>query len=379
MQASSKQEAASLLKADYAYIIALKPRQNLLHMAFGGRSRFTDKQRIIFFQQLAVILKSGIPLLQGIEILQRRLEQELVPVCSKLQAELRAGSTLHAAMAKERDFFPELAVILTSAGENSGELQRVLAAAAAYYAGQHALRSFVIQSAAYPLFLLAAAAVVGIFFLVYVLPELGGIYTSMQAKPDALLEAAITVNRLLAEYYPVFMILLVGCFLIIWQRQNLICGWLKHLPLLQDIHGMVLEIRFCRLLALLLGSGLNITDAVAQAGRIYTDAGKKGSVFLFHRQLLRGVEIGTAADRIPRLFSPLTAEYLHIGSATGCLPQMLEEAAAILEQDLQAKLARFKEFFAPVLLLAAALITALVLCSVMGPLFDLFTALPEYE
>lgn len=64
------------------------------------------------------------------------------------------------------------------------------------------------------------------------------------------------------------------------------------------------------------------------------------------------------------------------------MPQKLQKlikAAGILEQDLQSKLEKFRELFAPVLLLIAALLTALVVCSVMGPLFDLFTALPEYE
>ena len=129
----------------------------------------------------------------------------------------------------------------------------------------------------------------------------------------------------------------------------------------------------------MLNSGLNITVAVEEAGKTFTDEARRGQLYLFRQSLLRGVDIGTAAQRAGCIFSPLTREFIAIGAATGCLPKMLNEAAGILEQDLQSKLEKFRELFAPVLLLIAALLTALVVCSVMGPLFDLFTALPEYE
>jgi len=79
------------------------------------------------------------------------------------------------------------------------------------------------------------------------------------------------------------------------------------------------------------------------------------------------------------VFSPITAELIVIGAETGYLPKLLNEAAGILEQDLQERLEKLREILSPILLLMAALITALVVCSVIGPLFELFTTLPEYN
>ena len=79
------------------------------------------------------------------------------------------------------------------------------------------------------------------------------------------------------------------------------------------------------------------------------------------------------------MFSPLTAELIVIGAETGYLPKLLNEAANILEQDLRDRLEKLREILAPLLLLVAALVTATVVCSVVGPLFELFSALPEYK
>lgn len=378
--APSADEAVLQLRQHYRYIVALKPcRKEQVFVRWRRSRRFTDKQRIAFFKQLAVILNSGIPLLQGIEILQQRLDKKLGTVCQQLIQRLQAGSTLHEAMSCDRVFFPPLAVTLTAAGESGGELECVLEAAAEYYARQYELKCFLYKAAAYPLFLLAATAAVSLFFLFYVLPQLAGVYTSMQVQPDYFLQWVLRLNDFVSEHTLLLAAILAGTAVLLSLHQAALRTAILQLPGIKGIYGLVQEIRFCKLLALLLNSGLNITVAAEEAGKTFTDEARLGQLYLFRQSLLRGVDIGTAAQRAGCIFSPLTREFIAIGAATGCLPHMLNEAAGILEQDLQSKLEKFRELFAPVLLLIAALLTALVVCSVMGPLFDLFTALPEYE
>lgn len=104
--APSADEAVLQLRQHYRYVVALKPcRKEQVFVRWRRSRRFTDKQRITFFKQLAVILNSGISLLQGIEILQQRLDKELGTVCQQLIQRLQAGSTLHEAMSCDRAFF----------------------------------------------------------------------------------------------------------------------------------------------------------------------------------------------------------------------------------------------------------------------------------
>lgn len=368
-----------MLKKQYACIVYLKKQHQLdfktsiLHT----KGNFTDKQRIVFFKQLAVILNSGIPLLQGIELLQYRLDKNVGKVCLDVKADLYRGSSLSTAMSRQKSFFPELAVTLTSASEISGQLNQVLLETASYYEKQYALKNFLYKSAVYPVLLMAVSLIVLLFFLFYVLPILAETYKAMRVKPNLFLENVLIINTLVREYFLLLTGIASAAAIWLYRKKGILAEKFLCFPWIRNIYGMLMEVRFCKLLALLLSSGLNITAAVTEAGKIFHDHGRKTELYLFNKALQRGTDIGSAARSTKKLFSSLTVEFVAVGAATGNLPQMLTEAAGILEQDLKDKLEQFKEVFSPFLLLIAALMTAAVVCAVMGPLFDLFSVLPE--
>lgn len=337
-----------------------------------------EKKRIMFFKQLAVIVASGIPLLHGLELLAKR-SGDVRTVCLALIRRLRSGSTLAAAMAAEGNFFPRLAVTLTAAGEQSGQLTSVFTELADFYEKQRAMQQFIIKAALYPLLLLGASLVVMAFFIFYVLPMLAAVYASMQAKPGGLLAMAVAINSFCSEYLPLLLAAAFGVSAATISCLPRLKMWALHLPVVRSIYQLVLEARFCKLLSLLLNSGINITDAVAAAGGTIADKKWQRELTLFNGRLQRGMDIGLAARAASGIFSALTLELVAVGAASGCLPQMLIEAAQVAEGDVRSRLERFKEVLAPMLLLAASLITAAVVCAVIGPLFDLFTALPEYN
>lgn len=333
---------------------------------------FTDQQRIVFFRQLAVILQSGLPLLRAIGLLRSRLDSDLALVCYRLQQLLTRGSTLAGAMAQEPDFFPPLAVKLVAAGEVSGQLGAVLEQLAAYYEEQERLRRFIAKAAAYPLLLLAAAACVLLFFLLYVLPVLADVYRGMRVEPQGMLAVLLRLHLWLAQYPLLALALAAGCGLL----AALGCRWLWGRSWSGNFYRLIYEVRFCKLLALLLDSGLNITQAVAAVADTVSDRSYRSQLLLLNGRLQRGLDLSTALTGAEGLFSPLTQALLDVGAATGYLPRMLREAARIGEEDLRVKLAKIKEVLAPMLLLAAALVIAAVVCAVVSPLLEMLSALP---
>jgi type II secretory pathway component PulF len=190
---------------------------------------------------------------------------------------------------------------------------------------------------------------------------------------------AIDCNEFLVTYSleaSLFILMLLA--LGYWYR-NLFLTFCLELPLVKKLHSMVLEIRFCKLLGLLLDKGISLTKAVDVATSTISGQKRIRQLKHFNLALHRGEAIGLAVGMATEVFSPITAELIAIGAETGYLPKLLHEAASILEQDLQERLEKLREVLSPILLLLAALITALVVCSVIGPLFDLFSALPEYH
>ena len=341
--------------------------------------RFSDKQKIVFFKQLAVILNSGVPILKGMELMKQRSDKSVGRVCETLGKHLREGTSLANAMDLCGTTFPNLAITLVAAGERSGELTTVLLELAEHYRKQQEMKQFLYKATIYPLFLMAMSFGVLCFFLIYVLPMLATVYGSLGAKPTKLMTFAIGVNEFLVVYHFETCLGFLALLALLYGHRDLLLTFCLELPFVRKLHAMVLEIRFCKLLGLLLDKGISITKAVDVATATISGRKRIRQLRLFSFALRRGEAISYAVGIATEVFSPITAELIVIGAETGYLPKLLDEAAGILEQDLQECLEKLREILSPILLLMAALITALVVCSVIGPLFELFTTLPEYN
>ncbi len=384
VRASSESEAVKIVRSSYGVVVGLQKKkasifQKLQVNLLQGNKKLSDKQKIVFFKQLAVILNSGVPLLTGLELLRQRTDAQMEKVCADLETRLREGMPLANAMDKCGKAFPNLAVTLVAAGERSGELNTALLELAAYYGKQQEMKQFLFKATIYPLFLLGASLLVLIFFLLYVLPMLATVYSSFGAKPSGAFSFALEANEFLRVHnYEILLLVLTILAWAYWKRETLVDFCLE-LPLVKKLYAMVLEIRFCKLLALLLDKGISITKAVEVAATTIKGKKRLRQLKLFSIALRRGEAISVAAGMATEMFSPVTTELIAIGAETGYLPKLLNEAVGILEQDLQERLEKLREILSPILLLMAALVTALVVCSVIGPLFELFTALPEYN
>ena len=335
-------------------------------------------EQISFYRQLAVILRSGLPLLNALQLLQKHGSAKQMLLCYRLQQRLRRGSSLAQALAAEADCCTQLAVTLVAVGEESGELATLLEQLADYYSRQLKLRRFVQRAVTYPAFLLLASFCVLLLFLLYILPVLADTYSAMGVLPMGTLALLLTLKDALLQQPLAALALTAGvaAALFLLGRRLLRCFLRSRLS--GNFHGLLLEVRFCRLLALLLESGVGITKAVAIVTDTMDDEQYAGQLRLLNSRLKRGIAIEqAAAGGTKELFSPLMLELVCVGASTGYLPQMLQEAVTAGEQRLQQQLGRLQELLVPLLLLVAAIIIAGIVCIVIGPLFEMLSAMPE--
>ena len=334
-------------------------------------------EQISFYRQLAVILRSGLPLLNALQLLQKHGSASEMLLCYRLQQRLRRGSSLAQALAAEPASCSHLAVTLVAVGEESGELATLLEQLAAYYSRQLKLRRFVQRAVTYPVFLLVASVAVLLLFLLYILPVLADTYNAMGVRPTGTLALLLALKDGLLQH-PLLAVLcaaaLTGILLLMGRK---LLRWFLRSRLSGNFHGLLLEVRFCRLLALLLESGVGITRAVAIVTDTIDDEQYAQQLRLLNSRLQRGIAIEQAAGGAKELFSALMLELVCVGASTGYLPQMLQEAVTAGEQRLQQQLGRLQELLVPLLLLVAAIIIAGIVCIVIGPLFEMLSAMPE--
>ncbi|CAK7028725.1 type II secretion system F family protein [uncultured Phascolarctobacterium sp.] len=379
--ADSKQEVASFLRENYGYATGIEEQRPLADKlgCWLGSGRVSDKERSRFFQQLAKMLDSGIPLCRALDLLRNRCARSLTTVCCALISELQAGKSLAVAMKKQPQVFTAVAVAVAEAGEHGGVLQEMLSELAAYYGQKAETASFLKNICLYPCFVLVLSLATFILFIIKLLPLFADLYQSFDIPLATSLRVMLLLRQGAAEYWYALLALIAVMVWYLWQRRLYLAGWFWRLPGVAAYRQLFLEIRFCKILALLLYSGIPLPLAIQSSAAGLGDEKLYRKATTLADAVVRGSDITKAAALATPLLSPVTLEFLTVGESSGSLAAMLKEASLLLEQELTTKLSGLKALFEPVLLVVIALIVGAMIFTVAEPLLTLLTELPEYE
>src|SRR5436305_7756528 len=152
LTAGSEREAMAILDARGLFPVRIVPAKMQAHRRWGGRVK--GRHIAAAFSQLADLLHSGVPLLRSLEILERQSSAPAVgEVLRDVRAQVAEGTTMADAMAKHPHVFNELTVSMVRAGQEGGFLEDVLKRVADFTEHQEDLKSKVVGSLAYPVFL----------------------------------------------------------------------------------------------------------------------------------------------------------------------------------------------------------------------------------
>ncbi|MGH9200245.1 MAG: type II secretion system F family protein, partial [Vicinamibacterales bacterium] len=140
------------------YVLSLKPRLAWSGFSFSGRRQITRHEFLVFNQELATLLKAGMPLVQSLDILRARLTNVLLKsVLDAVYEKVRAGSSLSDAFAAHGDLFPSVYSASLMAGERAGNLESVLRRYVAYSKTVDQVRSKALSAMIYPAVLILLA------------------------------------------------------------------------------------------------------------------------------------------------------------------------------------------------------------------------------
>ena len=378
--ADSKQEVAAFLHENYDYITGIEEVQSFtikISRLFNS-GKVNDKERSRFFQQLAAMIGSGIPLCRALELLKTRCPVSLTNVCCLLIADLQSGKALSAAMKKHVHIFRPVTVSVIEAGEQGGILQEMLSELAVYFGQKEEINRFLKNICLYPCLVLSLAIVTGCLFVVKLLPLFADLYQSFDLVPTLPLQVMMFVREIAVKYWQAAASLSLFILYYLWQRRYSLLKWCFCLPLIAGYRQTFLEIRFCKILSLL-NSGISLPVSIKTAAAGSADKKMTAKAMLFSEAIVRGSDITKAAALASPLFSSLTIEFLIVGESSGALATMLKEAALLLEQDFTASLKNFKVLLEPVLLIIISLVIGAMIFTVASPLLTFLTEIPEYE
>ena len=379
--AESEEQVIDFIHKNYGYVTNIeRVKENTSFQRwFKPRLQFSNRERANFYKQLSTLLDAGIPIVKGIGMVTERLSEKFKPVCMRLNLSLRSGHPLSYAMSLQPEVFSEMNVSIVEAGEVSGQISRVLLSLSEFYKQQDKLVKLVRNVCIYPGFLLVLAFLTFVFFCVKLVPSFANLYSSLGVKETPLLQMLLYASNLLQNYAVALSCMCVAGGKLLLLQHARILSLLMCFPGVSSMRHSFLEVRFTRLLALMLQSGIAFPEAILRASVALTDTTMKNNAKKFSENVLRGVGISEAAMQSGNLFSRTGLEFLSIGESSGNLPDMLAEFAEIQEQELFTRLRDLKAVLEPVLVVMIATMVFAVMAVMLSPLFELMTQMPEYE
>jgi len=361
------------------YVLALQRRTGLPALALGGgrRRRIGRQEFIVFNQELATLLKAGMPLVQSLDILRQRVANPTFKaVLDGVYEKVKAGTSLSDAFTEHTGLFPPVYAASLMAGERSGNLDAVIRRYVAYEKIIGAVKRRTISALIYPVILVVLmCGLVGIIVL-RVVPAFSSFYSNFGRELPLSTRIIVGASNAITANIAVIALAVIGGVAAAtwWVRHPAQRERLDHLLLTIPWAGTTVRkfatSQFARTLATLIGGGIPLVNALEIAGDAMTNR-HLGTEVRVVMQRVREGESFAAALLARDMFPDVAVKMVEVGESTGALQEMLNSLADFYDEEIETEVARFITLIEPVILVIMGVVIAAVVLALYMPLFEL--------
>jgi type IV pilus assembly protein PilC len=361
------------------FVLSLQRRGGWSGLApgLGQRRKVKRQEFLVFNQELATLLKAGMPLVQSLDILRQRVANATFKaVLDAVYDRVRAGAALSEAFGEHGELFPAVYAASLVAGERSGNLDSVIRRYVAYEKVLGAVRRRTISALIYPAILVALmTGLIGIIVL-RVVPAFSEFYTSFGRDLPLSTRIIIGISNLVVTN---FWLILVGVAFIVvggftWYRQPgqraRIDKFMLDVPWAGASVRKFATSQMARTVATLLGGGIPLVNALEIGARSMSNRYLAREVEAVGVRVREGGSF-SGALRERAVFPDVAVKMVEVGEQTGALQEMLNSLADFYDEEIETEVARFITLIEPVLLVVMGAIIALVVLALYMPLFEL--------
>ena len=340
-------------------------------------SKVKDKELYLFSKQLANLLKSGVTLLKGLEVLaQQTRSAYFSKVLDDISFGVKSGRSFSACLADYPMIFSPLFVAMVRAGEEMGSLRQMLVSVADFLKAQEEFSSKVRSAMVYPIFMLAIGVLTVIFILTFVMPKMSVIF--MDAGQNLPLPTVIVMSvSHFFQAYGILSLIVISMGFLAFNRWRatasgtiLIGQFLLNLPLVRHFVLKVDLARFTRTMSLLLASGLSIIRSIEMAIPTVHNPQLKLDLFLSIQHLAAGESLGSCLTR-STLIPPMMIQLITVGEESGSLQESLRDIADSYEADINETTKLITTVLEPMMILAVGAVVGLIVFAMLLPIFSM--------
>ncbi len=343
----------------------------------GRGGKLNTRELCMVTRQLASLVKSGLPLDEALHACAKQSQKTKVKrVILQVRTKVLEGLSLAQAMADNPAAFDDMYRALVRAGEGSGYLSQVLERLAEYTQSSQVLKQRIKMAMIYPIVMLIVSLGVIIGMMVFVVPELTGIFAQNKTELPALTKGLIACSNFFVNYGLYLLVVIVAA--VIGFKQYLRSEKNKRkwdeiklkLPVLGELIQQINSARFAATLSLLSASGVPLLQSLGIASQVMTNKILQEACEQVSNTVREGVSLSRALEQA-KYFPPLLIQLVASGETNGTLPQQLDNASRDQERDLEMMLGVAMSLLEPATIVFMGSVVGLIVMAVLTPIFEM--------
>jgi len=343
----------------------------------SGRRRVPVQEFVVFNQELAALLKAGLPLLQALDLMLERMQnQHFRSVLTDVRDRVKSGTDLSEAFAAHGELFPRLYPSSLKAGERSGELELVIRRFIRYMKLVLDARRRIVSALIYPAVLVCLSIAMIAIMAIYVVPKFMSFFEELGTDLPLITQIVLSVSTFASDNWPLLLVFLAGSALALrsWGRTDTGRLTLDRLKLRAPFLGPVLHrfalSEFCRSLSTVLAGGIPLVPAfeiaISSVGNAHVRSRLEPTI-----QMVREGKPFYAALEKSDIFLDMSIDMVKVGEATGSLDEMLNSVSEFLDEQVETRMQRLLSLVEPMMLVFMGAIIAILLISIYLPMFSM--------
>jgi type II secretory pathway component PulF len=373
--ASSKQAALAQLAAEGLLIDDIQEqtstRKGNFLWFFSRKKNMAD----LFFQ-LSLLLRSGIPLVNALEIITRSTtNKNEKAILSDVSARVSEGMRFSEALSRHEEYFTGMYVNLIRASENVGRLAQVLMDIAEYEESKKQNRDKLTSALIYPTTVLVLGFGVLAFMLTVIVPKMQGVFDAAKQEIPASTKALLAIAAFSKQFGLLIVIFLIFCILLLrylYTGNSRFRMWTDKKLYSFALVSQSAITRFSHILAFQLKEGLPLTDALRYANLTVQNVYMRKVLDEVRSDVQSGVKF-SASVKNAGIFPELFPAAVTTGESSGNMPELLERVNEFYGKKIDKLLANFLSILEPAFIVIIGVMVAFIVISIMQPLFSMNT------
>lgn len=342
-------------------------------------SRYSPRgdELVVFTRQLSTMVGAGIPLLEGLEILQEQAERAgFAAVLDHIVEDIRGGTDLSSSMEKFPRTFSNIYVAMIRAGEVSGQLDDILSRLAEYLEASLKLKRDIRAAMTYPIVSLVLVIGITMFLMLGIVPKFREVFDSMDITLPALTSAILNIADWMKENILIMAGICVGLFFALKVYRKSKTGswqldWLTlNAPVFGPLFRKVALSRFAKTFATLVKAGVPILGALEIVAATVGNQVISKAVDEARESVRQGETLSEPLSRSTQ-FPPMVVKMIGIGERSGALEQLLEKISIFYDDQVSAAVKSLTSLIEPIMIAVMGFLVGTIVLAVFLPIFEL--------